>query len=461
MPPATASSRSVVTSRPLVKHTSFVNIGSSSSNGGVRRESTPYTYPSTEEEEYYVRRRPRSGRGRAGAAEVIEIPDSSDEGSAAESEESGTGTPEMEGEDNEAYEDLGDEDEDDDDDEDYDHEDGGESVSYQKRKKRKISDEQNSRAKGKQRQRSEDGPSLLSTPPSSGGDPRPRDARTESPQPDLGRAIRKSSSSTENLHAVRPVTSDSRLRRVTGSLVRKRAAIPATRSNRNTTTAGRSRPRSTASADSYVPPPPSTGADREWLRCERPREMRTLLRRGPQPQVVVPVHSSSRANHLTAAAPVTNMGRSRISRVNRRLHSTTDSYVDSDHSVHDGQVAGPSRPRLIQSAPTAAQKGKGRASTHYGKSLTGWPGFPSSDIEMVSAPKPAAKAIVAERTAKQAYDPRIDKNQLVTRAYDLDDELCCSICLEIMISPVNLTCGHTFCQSCIVPWLDDNASSTN
>ncbi|XP_061435432.1 E3 ubiquitin-protein ligase TRIM7-like [Lethenteron reissneri] len=30
-----------------------------------------------------------------------------------------------------------------------------------------------------------------------------------------------------------------------------------------------------------------------------------------------------------------------------------------------------------------------------------------------------------------------------------DDKFCCSICLDLFNSPVGLTCGHTFCKTCI------------
>ena len=33
-----------------------------------------------------------------------------------------------------------------------------------------------------------------------------------------------------------------------------------------------------------------------------------------------------------------------------------------------------------------------------------------------------------------------------------EDELSCSICHELFISPVNLNCSHTFCESCIEQW---------
>ena len=36
----------------------------------------------------------------------------------------------------------------------------------------------------------------------------------------------------------------------------------------------------------------------------------------------------------------------------------------------------------------------------------------------------------------------------------LTEELSCSICQEIMVACHNLPCGHTFCGSCLVSWLE-------
>ena len=48
----------------------------------------------------------------------------------------------------------------------------------------------------------------------------------------------------------------------------------------------------------------------------------------------------------------------------------------------------------------------------------------------------------------------IIKYVTITKPNDFEEELGCSICYEIMVSPVNLTCGHTFCEACVSPWLD-------
>ncbi|KAM3922004.1 E3 ubiquitin/ISG15 ligase TRIM25-like [Leptodactylus fuscus] len=42
---------------------------------------------------------------------------------------------------------------------------------------------------------------------------------------------------------------------------------------------------------------------------------------------------------------------------------------------------------------------------------------------------------------------------------DLRDELKCPICLEIYTNPVNLTCGHNYCQACIHRMLDTQTGS--
>eukprot|EP00118_Oscarella_pearsei_P013283 m.104698 g.104698 ORF g.104698 m.104698 type:complete len:133 (+) comp37212_c0_seq17:1331-1729(+) len=36
---------------------------------------------------------------------------------------------------------------------------------------------------------------------------------------------------------------------------------------------------------------------------------------------------------------------------------------------------------------------------------------------------------------------------------EVDEYLCCSICLVAMIQPVVAPCGHSFCRKCIESWL--------
>lgn len=37
---------------------------------------------------------------------------------------------------------------------------------------------------------------------------------------------------------------------------------------------------------------------------------------------------------------------------------------------------------------------------------------------------------------------------------DFEDDLTCAICYEIFMGPVNLSCGHVFCASCLTEWLE-------
>lgn len=40
---------------------------------------------------------------------------------------------------------------------------------------------------------------------------------------------------------------------------------------------------------------------------------------------------------------------------------------------------------------------------------------------------------------------------------DVDDEFKCSICLNVLETPVHGPCGHVFCSSCINTWLESNS----
>ena len=108
----------------------------------------------------------------------------------------------------------------------------------------------------------------------------------------------------------------------------------------------------------------------------------------------------------------------------------------------------------------------------------------SSDIEIVE-PVPSKKSTLATQisrtTKKPLFNPGSPLKEATThfssistlanddiaigtvyiiKPYDLDAELECAICMEIMISPVNVSCGHTFCQGCVEPWLAANVSHT-
>ena len=36
---------------------------------------------------------------------------------------------------------------------------------------------------------------------------------------------------------------------------------------------------------------------------------------------------------------------------------------------------------------------------------------------------------------------------------DIDDDMCCSICLSPFVAPTDLPCCHTYCRACILPFL--------
>uniref|UniRef100_A0A6I8MZE9 RING-type domain-containing protein n=1 Tax=Ornithorhynchus anatinus TaxID=9258 RepID=A0A6I8MZE9_ORNAN len=40
----------------------------------------------------------------------------------------------------------------------------------------------------------------------------------------------------------------------------------------------------------------------------------------------------------------------------------------------------------------------------------------------------------------------------------LQEELTCSVCMEYFIDPVTITCGHSFCQICLLRYLEDQMS---
>ena len=60
----------------------------------------------------------------------------------------------------------------------------------------------------------------------------------------------------------------------------------------------------------------------------------------------------------------------------------------------------------------------------------------------------------------QPHDPSID-----THKYDyetpVDQDLNCPLCKQPLVDPVDATCGHTFCQLCIVRFFRTNCAQTN
>ncbi|KAI1283163.1 E3 ubiquitin-protein ligase NRDP1 [Halotydeus destructor] len=44
---------------------------------------------------------------------------------------------------------------------------------------------------------------------------------------------------------------------------------------------------------------------------------------------------------------------------------------------------------------------------------------------------------------------------------EVDEELKCSICLNVLERPVHGSCGHVFCRTCIILWLDSQRSRSS
>lgn len=83
-------------------------------------------------------------------------------------------------------------------------------------------------------------------------------------------------------------------------------------------------------------------------------------------------------------------------------------------------------------------------------------------FQIPSSPHPLARSTLFTGTA--GGDAPILKTttvvKAVPKAWDAEDELACTICYEVMVSPVSLTCGHTFCDGCVLPWLDTHVRTT-
>lgn len=82
--------------------------------------------------------------------------------------------------------------------------------------------------------------------------------------------------------------------------------------------------------------------------------------------------------------------------------------------------------------------------------------FPQGKDDTLVSPR----ADIYSESTKINY-PNVSKviTKVVIKPTDLSEELECAICSDIMVSPVNLICGHTFCEACVTPWLDTNKVS--
>lgn len=185
-------------------------------------------------------------------------------------------------------------------------------------------------------------------------------------------------------------------------------------------------------------------------------------------------------------------------------HSSSARGGDSG-SDHDGDWDGEEgdvlqslqsdRAEASSSRLTAKQKGKGRARSNTPEvasssqmaasaSLTGSvnggsnvkqikgaasrkiPIIASSDSEVeivitTRAAKPEASASgsvshskATDPTPALQAEPAATTNEYPIKPLNIAGELECTICFDIMVKPVNLTCGHTFCESCVAPWLE-------
>lgn len=77
-------------------------------------------------------------------------------------------------------------------------------------------------------------------------------------------------------------------------------------------------------------------------------------------------------------------------------------------------------------------------------------GESTEELSSESSPCPAKETESLESLAQmsQSDDPKV-----VAKFQDkLNNELSCSICSEIFISPVTLPCGHIFCKHCFQQW---------
>jgi hypothetical protein len=88
------------------------------------------------------------------------------------------------------------------------------------------------------------------------------------------------------------------------------------------------------------------------------------------------------------------------------------------------------------------------------------PSTSDDGVDMVNSYDPLqGKRINAIATTSTSSGTTKTITKVEIRPTDLSEELECAICSETMVSPVNLGCGHTFCDACVVPWLDEHKVS--
>lgn len=133
---------------------------------------------------------------------------------------------------------------------------------------------------------------------------------------------------------------------------------------------------------------------------------------------------------------------------------TTDS---EDEVTPSAASAVPSKSSVLQKGRSSQRK-KTKKEGFAGTALLGGDDSlmsTGSEIEFVSTGKEGD----IPTHALDSFSPSKECITIVKKVvepYDLDDELGCAICYEIMVSPMGLSCYHAFCQACIEPWLADH-----
>jgi len=300
-------------------------------------------------------------------------------------------------------------------------------------------------------------PSLPSTPPSS-GDARgvthlnPNRARDIAGRGAAGAAARTFLDEDSEEEQEDP-PSDDEVEQVRPPLAatagNKRAPV-FTRANETGKTSSKTSKSSSSTASAPPKPSASSTSSRPASRQTRTTAAPSILRK------------SSRIIDSDDDASVASV-RSTRSRTNTRDTATTKKGKTRATPEEDEEEE-PIRPvKAIkkQSKPVRARERgfEGTALMERRDSLLMEDDFLPPDQPLIN--RPAAAAIALEKAAEAVLlsSPApipTSVIKVVVKPYDIDAELECAVCYEIMVAPVNLTCGHVFCQACVEPWLDHN-----